>query len=101
MEVDNETKKELSDVEHIRLMTETKGWQLAYAALTNKILDLQNINNVDVTNVDTMVIDLKARKMAAEMLFDWAKSGIYGRIEQAENAKDALIDKPDSDFITR
>lgn len=101
MELDTETKQELTDAEHIRLMTETKGWQLVKAKLDAKIIDLQMIGNVEGTTADEKVRNMEVRAGVVAMLYDWLKNDVYGRIEQAGNAQVALQDKADSDFVDR
>lgn len=101
MKPDAETKQELTDAEALKQMTDTRGWGIARESLVNRILDLQNINNVDTTSIETMSVDLKARKMAADMLFVWLKSDVEGRIEQQENTAAALLDKDKDDFVQR
>lgn len=93
VEIDKDTKKELSEGEHIRMMTESEGWRIVYAKLQDKILDLQNINNIDDSTPENALADMKARKMAAVTLFAWAKEDVYGRVEQSQTAQDALTDK--------
>lgn len=77
--MDKDTQKIVSDAEEIKNTIGTKGWSLVYAKLQEKILDLQNINNIDEDNV---AVDLKARIMASKLLFEWAKNDVYGAIEQ-------------------
>lgn len=101
MHVDNETKVELTAAEHIRQMTESEGWAIVYAKLTDKILDLQNINNVDDSSPEKAIADMKARKMAAGILFQWAKQEVYGRLEAQTNTQAALADKEEVDYVDR
>lgn len=101
MEVDTETKLELTDAEHIRLMTESKGWQLIKAKLDTKILDLQMIGNVTGTTAEEKVRNMEVRAGVVTMLFEWLKNDVYGRVEQAGNVADALQDKGTDDYVDR
>lgn len=101
MKPDKDTATELTDAEHLSMMTQGKGWSIAYHKLTEAILDLQNINNVDTSSIESMTVDLKARKIAADMLFNWVKRDIYGTVEQAEVAKQALMNEQDNTYIGR
>lgn len=101
MIVDGETKRELSDSEQVRLMTETPGWSLVKARLDAEIVDLQMIGNVTGVTPQDKVMNMEARAMAVKILFDWLKRDVYGRIQQAENAQQALADTDAVSFIAR
>lgn len=101
MELTNETKTELSDAEAIRLMTETPGWGLVKAKLDAEIVDLQMIGNVTGGTPQEKVTNMEARAMAVNILFNWLKREVYGRIEQTEVAKTALTDPVTEQFIDR
>ena len=80
--MDTETQKILTDADHVEAMTTSKGWELVKSKLDIRILDLQNINNLDTTDVTTLSAQLAARKMTSEILYAWLKDDIYGFIEQ-------------------
>ena len=83
--MDNETKEILSEADHIKGMTESDGWKSVKAKLDLKILDLQNISNLDMTDVATLPAQLAARKMAVEIFWAWLKNDVYGFVEQQES----------------
>lgn len=101
MIVDGDTKRELNDSEQVRLMTETPGWALVKARLDAEIVDLQMIGNVTGETPLDKVTNMEARAMAVKILFDWLKRDVYGRIQQAENAQQALEDRAGESFIAR
>ena len=91
---EKDTVKELSDGEKIKLMMESDGWKLAFENIKEKILDLQNVNNVDVEHgPEAMAIDLKARKLAADYLYEFLQKDIFGRVEQHENNQRIMREK--------
>lgn len=99
--VDAETHAILTEADHVRNLTTSDGWRIVKSKLDARILDLQNINNLDLTTTESAIFDLKARKMASDLLFAWLKDDIYGFIQQQESNSASLIDKPREDFIDR
>lgn len=85
--MDRETQEIMTDAEEIRAMTTGKGWELAKSKLDARVLDLQNISNLDISNPETLNTQIAARKMATEMIYEWLKIDVYGAIE----ARDANI----------
>lgn len=88
---DRETQKVLTDGEELAMMAKSRGWGIAREMLVDKILDLQNIHNVDDTSIDKVLADIKARKLAAQILFEF-KNAVEGKVEQYEANKDMMDD---------
>lgn len=89
--MDNETKKVLSEQEHLLALIGHSGWPIARVRLTDKIMDLQNAFNIEDKDERSMLIDLHARKIASNILFDWLKD-----IESSKEVVDenkATLDK--------
>lgn len=63
-----------------------EGWKLVRTMFTDAILDLQNAFNIDDSDVNRIVTDLKARKLATTILFDILKN-IEGSASQADENK--------------
>ncbi len=82
----------------MRGMLESEGWKTAKAKLDTLILDLQNINNLDLEK--PLEIQLFGRKMAADIMFAWAKD-LYGIVEQADTARASLVDTKAESYIDR
>lgn len=101
MAIDTETSKQLTDADHVRSLLNSQGWAVIKRALDDYILDLQNINNLDFTSEQTVLFDLKARKMAADLLFAWLRDNVYGFVEQQDATTRALDDAPTETFIER
>jgi hypothetical protein len=97
---EKETSEILTEADHVKAMIDSDGWKSIKGKLDTRILDLQNINNLDMTDVTTLQSQLAARKMAVDIIFDWLKSDVYGFVEQQESNAQKLIDTPES-FINR
>lgn len=98
---DAETAQSLTEADKVLLTLESGGWRVIKAKLDEKILDLQNINNLDFTSEQTVLFDLKARKMAADLLYEWLKNDVYGFVEQQSIASEAMRDPVEQGFIER
>lgn len=83
----------MTDAEEIRATTTGRGWEIIKGKLDNRVLDLQNINNLDIEKPETIGMQIMARKMAADLVFDWLKLDVYGAIE----ARDTNITHPSVD----
>ncbi len=98
--LDAESQKVLTEADHVKNMTNSEGWKIVKDKLDALILDLQNINNLDLTDLTTLSTQLGARKMASDIIFGWLKNDVYGFIEQQESnlakeqtaSRDAFID---------
>lgn len=67
----DETQKVLSIQKRLHDLLGHEGWSVARDKLFEKISDLQNAFNIDDNSPENMLIDLKARKIATTILFDW------------------------------
>ena len=97
---DKDTKEILSAADHVRNMTESDGWKIVKDKLDARILDLQNINNLDTEKIDTIPAQLASRKMTVDTLFTWLKSDVYGFIEQ-QASNNAKMGEKAEEFIGR
>lgn len=84
MPKDKDTQEILTEADHIKSMTESDGWKLVKAKLDERILDLQNITNLDMSKPETLSAQLAARTMAVQEMFAWLKSDVYGFVEQQQ-----------------
>lgn len=98
---DKETKQILSEADHVKNMLGSDGWKSVKGKLDNRILDLQNINNLDLADVNTLATQLIARKMAVEIIFTWLKADVYGFVEQQEKNNQKLTNEKSEEFIGR
>lgn len=94
---DRDTQEVLTDGEELSQMAQSRGWGIARGMLVEKILDLQNIHNVDEASasIDNVVIDIKSRKAAVAVLYAWLKE-VEGRVEQHTNNKEMMADAPEN-----
>ena len=100
MNPDADTSKVLTDAEHVRNLVESQGWAVIKSKLDARILDLQNINNLDLTDPATLNVQLASRKMAVDSIWGWLKEDVYGFIEQQEKNSADLTEKGEQ-FIER
>lgn len=100
MALDSETDKALTDGEELTRMTQSRGWGIARSMLSDAIIDLQNIHNINDASIDNVVVDIKSRKAAVAILYAWLKQ-VEGRVEQHEANKNLMIDKAVDDFVVR
>lgn len=82
MEKDKDTQEILTEADHVKAMTESQGWNSVKAKLDQKILDLQNMANLD--RAKPLEAQIDGRMMAAEIFFNWLRDDIYGFVEQQE-----------------
>lgn len=100
MEKDKDTQQILTEADHVRALTDSEGWKSVKGKLDARILDLQNINNLDMADIGTLPAQLAARKMAVDILFLWLKSDVYGFVEQQQQNNEKLTQQSEN-FIGR
>lgn len=96
--LDKETKEILSDEKKIEHLCEHEGWEIVRNKLIEKIQDLQHIQNVDITSPENAIIDLKARGMAVQILWEWLTVDVQGT---AQNSKSNPMNVKMSQYIFR
>lgn len=101
MPKDKDTQQILTDADHVKSMVGSDGWKFVYAKLSDRIIDLQNIHNLDYDKPETLGIQLAARKMAVEVLKIWLQADVYGFVEQQEANNQKTLDKEVDAFIGR
>lgn len=99
--MDKETKEILSDADHIRSLLDSDGWKIIKAKLDSRILDLQNIHNLDMSDISTLAAQLASRKMAVDIIWSWLKQDVVGFVEQQESNAAKVIEKGIENFIER
>jgi hypothetical protein len=97
--MDSDTKQTLLEGEKLKLLTEHEGWGIAYDKFSAKILELQYIGNVDDSTPEKALIDMKARKLAVEVLMNWMKNDILGTVEQFNTNN--TLQRPVMSYIVR
>jgi hypothetical protein len=97
--LDQETKQELSDGEEVANLIQSRGWGIIYGKLSDRVLDLQNINNLETDK--PLETQLLGRKMAVAEIWAWLNNDVFGYVEQQKINSEALKDSEDSNYITR
>lgn len=81
--LDPETSRIKAIADALKSLTQNEGWPIARDRLTTKILDLQNAFSIEGKTADEMFVDLRARKIASTILFEWLKD-IEGTVDQTQ-----------------
>lgn len=82
--MDSETKKIVSEQDMLRELVGHQGWKVARKKMSEKILDLQDAFKIDDRTATAMLNDLRVRKKAAQILFEFLQE-IEGTAQQAED----------------
>lgn len=82
MPKDKDTQEILTEADHVKNMTESEGWKSVKGKLDQRILDLQNMANLD--RAKPLEAQIDGRMYAADIFFQWLKQDIYGFVEQQE-----------------
>ena len=101
MVIDKDTQKILTEADHVKSMIDSEGWKSVYDKLSTKLLDLQNIYNLDMSDVSTINVQLAARKMAVETITAWLKADVFGFVEQQQANNQKMVDAGIESFIGR
>lgn len=75
---------------------DSEAWGLMKQDLIDKLIQLQDIQqiNTEITTAEQIAIDIKARKEAAKILYEWLRE-MEGKKDQVE------INKPQNTYIVR
>jgi len=95
--LDPETQKIATSSEKLKLMLEHDGWGVARSLLSEKILDLQMIGDVVDLTPEAMAVQVKAKKLAAEILFSWLTNDIEGTV--AQHINNNIPTKPKQSYL--
>ena len=66
-------------------LVQNDGWVVAKKIISDQILDLQNAFNIEGENEHDMFVDLRARKIASKILFDFLRE-LEGTKEQTNDS---------------
>lgn len=91
--IDKETQQVMDEQKQAEQLVRSDGWGYARAKLVERVLELQNAFNIEDSDAQMMLIDIRARKLATEILYDWLKE-VEGTKEQYESNKLTLNPKP-------
>lgn len=71
MAKDKETTEQLHKGQAIKEMTRSEGWKYVQAMLTEKLLDYQSVNNIEVEAVQDLALEVGIRKGVVEKITEW------------------------------
>lgn len=97
----DEDKEIITEADHVKSMLGSNGWKSVYGKLQARLIDLQNIHNLDMTKPETLPIQLASRTMAVQIIWDWLKQDVTGFVEQQENNTSTVVERGVNDFIER
>lgn len=99
--LDPESNELLSEGDEVRATLQSRGWAVIKQTLDDRILDLQNIENIEGDTTDALMLDLKSRRAASRILFDWLRNDVYGFVAQQEANMRPPTPPEAEDFIGR
>lgn len=89
--MDKETLEIQREGQMIEDFTKTEGWTWIKDRLSETIIDLQSIRNInDALSPEEVVLDIKARNTAVEILMNVIKN-VEGRASQHSNNKQVTV----------
>lgn len=86
---DKETSALINDTKEIKNTLKSKGWKIINQKFVEKIVDLADIGNIETNDTQEMLIEVRARKLAAQYFMDWMND-ITGQVQQVEDNKKAF-----------
>jgi len=102
MSKDKETRKISIEGKRLKELVESEGWQIAKKKLMDKLMDAGSVMNFD-SKLDPQkaVIEIAAKKMAIEMVYEWITRDVYGTVEQHKSNSKEIFNEMKEDYIIR
>lgn len=89
--MEDETKKIISETEEIALGVQGRFWEIIRDKLTDKIMELDGINQFkDKSDAEGTMLELGAKQMAMNILIEWANE-IFGEALSVNDLKKKSI----------
>jgi len=83
--MDKETKKILDEGKTLKDFMSHEGYGIAKSKLINRVSEIIDIHTMDMNvSPEQLAIELKARKLASQLVLDWIRIDIEGTVQQAE-----------------
>lgn len=83
--MDKETKKILDEGKVLKEFISHEGYAIAKAKLFNRVSGIIDIHTMDMEQPpQQLAVELKARKLASQIILDWFRIDIEGTVQQAE-----------------
>lgn len=92
--VDKETQQVLDKNQALFELVNHSSWKQARQIIADKILDLQNAFNIDDRDTAQMLADLRARKIATTLLFDFLREiegSAYEAVQDKKQLKSYIV----------
>lgn len=90
MAQDQETTEQLRKGRAIKEMTQSAGWKYVQEMLTDKLMDYQSVNNIEVETVKDLALEVGIRKGTVKTITTWLVD-IGAELEQ-HNSNSELAD---------
>ena len=90
MKLEPETQNLQTEAEHVQAMLGSEGWRIVERKLTDRLIDLQSVMNIEGDDPAKIMTDIIARREVVKLTTDWLKRDIYGFVDQQLNAKEQL-----------
>lgn len=91
--MENKNQKALSD------LIQSDGWKIVRQKFIDKIMDIQSVLNVDVTSVDKVIVDIKARTTVVEILSSMIKEIEGSVVQEKFNSQKEMERQTKESFI--
>lgn len=83
MKLDKETIDNLTEGEKWKHFVDGEMWQKARDILANKVIDMQSVNNIETTDAQEALNEIRSRRTAVTMVWEWLKE-IEAKADQHE-----------------
>jgi len=91
--MDIETQKIYAEGEAVSEYVKSKAWGIVKQKFHDKILDLQNVRNVNTKDVNSIALDVLARQAAVDILEEFTKEieGLASQFDSNKNLAEETI----------
>lgn len=96
--MDRNTARELTRSEEIKALVQSTGWLEVRKLLLDKMIELNDITNIEVTDPSQLVIIVRAKQEAVAILAEWLQQ-IEGIAKNADAIKQQMREQIQADFL--
>lgn len=83
--MDKETYDVLSEEKKIEQLVKSEEWALVRKKFIDAVLDLQSIRNIQLTDPQSVAIEVQSRNLAVNILMEWMQD-VEGTAEKSKNS---------------
>jgi hypothetical protein len=98
--INQDTAKMLSEGDELELLVIGRAWAIVRQRLTDKILDISDIFSLDNQDINKLAMELGARQIASEILWNWLRD-IEGDAIRNKTNKELFREYKKDDLIKR